>query len=74
MGKTNVRLSILTQLRSTMTISNTDVFNHYASTAHEPSRLKSIVKFSFQKVIFGGPFGGVTEGLELHNMWKKIVS
>ena len=51
----DVRLSILTQLYSITTILNTRVFNLNASTAHEPTWLKSIFKFSFQKVIFGGP-------------------
>ena len=54
LGKVDVRLSISTSLFSITTISNTGVFNHYASTAYEPSWLKLIVKFSFQKVILGG--------------------
>ena len=53
--KTDVQLSISTQLCSITTISNTGVSNHYASTAHEPSWLQSIFKFIFLKVIFGGP-------------------
>ena len=53
MGKTYVRLSISTQLFSIATISSIGTFNHYVTTAHEPSWLKSIVNFNFQKVIFG---------------------
>ena len=51
----DVQLSIRTQLCSITTIPNIDAFNHYASTAYELSWLKSIVKFSFQKVIFWVP-------------------
>ena len=58
LGKTNVRLSIWTQFSSTTAISNPSSFNHYASSANEPNWLKSIVKFSFQKVIFGEVFWG----------------
>ena len=37
LGKTDVRLSISTQLSSITTVSNIVVFNHYATTAHESS-------------------------------------
>ena len=53
MGKIDIRLSVSTQLSSFTTISNPGAFNHYASSAYEPNWLKSIVKFSFQKGIFG---------------------
>ena len=47
--KTDVQLSISTQLSSFTTISNPGAFNHYVSSAYEPNCLKPIVKFSFQK-------------------------
>ena len=53
LGETDVWLSIWTQPCWITTVLNTGVFNHYATTAHEPSRQKSIVKFNFEKVIFG---------------------
>ena len=53
MDKTDVRLSVGTQLSSFTTISNPGAPNHYASSAYEPNCLKLIVKFSFEKVIFG---------------------
>ena len=59
LGKTNVRLSVWTQLNSFTTISNPGALNHYASSACEPNWLKSVVKFSFQKVIFGEVHLGV---------------
>ena len=46
-GKTDVRLSIWTQLSSFTTVLNPGAFNHYASSAYEPNWLKSIVKYSF---------------------------
>ena len=59
LGKTDVRLSIWTQLSSFTTISNPGAFNHYASSAYEPNWLKSIFKFSVQKEIFGEVYLGV---------------
>ena len=68
MGKFDVRLSIWTQLSSFTTISNPGASNHYASSGYEPNWLKSIGKFSFQKVIFGEVYLGVGT----HKPCKKL--
>ena len=72
LGKTDVRLSVWTQPCSITTISNTGVFNHNASTAQEPSRLKSTVKYKFQKVIFGEVHLGVSGGLVSRDYVKNL--
>ena len=68
LGKAHVRLSIWTQLCSITTISNTGAFNYYASTAHEPNWLKSIVKFSIQTE----SFAGVRLGVGTSKLCKKL--
>ena len=49
--------------------------SYYPSTTHEPSWLKSIVKFNSQKVIFGAVHLGVGfRGVGTPRLCKKIVS
>ena len=69
------KLRIWTQLSSFMTVSITGVFNHYATTAHEPSWLKSIGKFSFQNVIFfGGSWGWYSQNMQKMSVKYLLIS